>query len=82
MKGDEDLLNIKEDHQRLLANLKLLQRIHGKAKLCEILDISPATWTNRMKEPWRLFCYDDFRLLAIFCNVNIGTLITGELKIQ
>lgn len=73
---------VRQDHQRLLENMKLVQKIHTKAKMCEILGISPATWTNRMKEPWRLFCYDDFRTISIYCRIDLETLLVGELNLK
>jgi hypothetical protein len=33
------MTDIKRDHQRLLDNLKLLQKLHTKARLCEVLGI-------------------------------------------
>jgi hypothetical protein len=74
--------DIKQDHQRLLANLKLLQKLHTKARLCELLGISSATWTNRMKQPWRTFSYDDFRAISKYCKIDLSQLIEGTLKIS
>lgn len=70
------------DHQRLLNNLKILQRLYSKAALCELLNISSATWTNRMKEPWRLFSYDDFKALATYCHINFADLMEGTLGVK
>lgn len=72
----------RKDHQRLLANLKLLQKLYTKARLCELLGISAATWTNRMKEPWRSFSYDDFRAISIYCKVDFTQLMEGTLQIR
>ena len=76
------LNEIRSDHQRLLDNLRLVQKIHTKAKMCEILGISSATWTNRMKEPWRLFSYDDFRTICLYCRIDLETLLVGELSVK
>lgn len=74
--------DIKRDHQRLLHNLQLIQRQHSVIELSELLGISPNTWTNRMKEPWCKFSYDDFVLISQYCRIDFTTLICGELKIR
>jgi len=71
-----------KDHQRLFNNLKLIQRNYTVAELSELLGISINTWTNRMKEPWRLFSYDDLRLIARYCHVDFVQLVDGELRIR
>lgn len=71
-----------KDHQRLLNNLRLIQKINTVAELSELLGISKATWTNRMKEPWRLFSYDDLRLIAKYCNVDFITIVDGTLNLK
>ena len=76
------MTDIKRDHQRLLDNLKLLQKLHTKARLCEVLGISSATWTNRMKQPWRSFSYDDFKAISRYCKVDMSQLIEGTLKVN
>lgn len=76
------MTDIKRDHQRLLDNLKLLQKLHTKARLCEVLGISSATWTNRMKQPWRTFSYDDFRAISKYCKVDLSQLLEGTLKVN
>lgn len=73
---------IVKDHLRLQTNLKLLQRIYSVTEISEALGISISTWTNRMKEPWRKFSYDDFRVIAKFCNVDFVQLIDGTLSIS
>lgn len=70
-----------KDHQRLFNNLKLIQRNYTVAELSELLGISINTWTNRMKEPWRLFSYDDLRAIAHYCRIDFVKLVDGELKI-
>jgi hypothetical protein len=76
-----DARRIKADHQRLLNNLKIVQKQFTIAKLSETLGISAGTWIYRMKEPWQRFGYDDFRQLADYCKIDIVTLIHGELKL-
>lgn len=71
-----------KDHQRLFNNLKLIQRNYSAAELSGLLGISMNTWTNRMKEPWRLFSYDDFRAIAQYCRVDFIQLVDGELRIR
>ena len=71
-----------KDHQRLFNNLKLIQRNFAIAELSELLGISINTWTNRMKEPWRLFSYDDLRSIARYCHIDFVQLVDGELRIR
>lgn len=73
---------IQRDHQRLLSNLRLVQKQYTIARLANVPDISKATWLNRMKEPWRMFSYDDFKIVADYCKIDIVTLMHGELKLQ
>lgn len=76
------MTDIQRDHKRLLENLRTIQKIFSAAKLAEVLGISKNTWTNRMREPWRAFSYDDFKALANFCRVDFIQLVNGELKIR
>ena len=71
-----------KDHQRLFNNLKLIQRNFTIAELSELLGISINTWTNRMKEPWRKFSYDDLRAIAQYCRIDFVQLVNGELRIR
>ncbi|MBO6115762.1 MAG: hypothetical protein J6P14_01235 [Ruminococcus sp.] len=73
---------IQREHQRLLGNLRLIQKTTTVREMCELLDISPKTWTNRMKEPWKLFSIDDFRAIARYCKVDFVQLVDGELKLR
>ena len=73
--------DLRKDHKRLQENLRLLVSIHTAAKLSEVLNVSLKTWHNRMKEPWKAFSYDDFKLLAKYCKVDFVKLMDGELKI-
>lgn len=71
-----------KDHQRLLNNLKLIQKLYGVPQLIELLGITQNTWTNRMKEPWRLFSYDDFKAISIYCKIDFAQLMEGTLQIR
>lgn len=73
---------IQKDHARLLNNMKLIQQMFSVSELSEILDISANTWTNRMKQPWKAFSYDDFKAISRFCKVDFVTLVDGELKLR
>lgn len=75
------MTDIQRDHKRLHENLKMLQTVFTAATLAKALGISKNTWTNRMKEPWKAFSYDDFKLLAKYCKVDFVKLMDGELKI-
>ena len=72
---------IQNDHKRLLENMMLLQKIYSVNELAEALGVSRNTWTNRMKQPWRDFSYDDFRSISRYCNIYFTALMDGELKI-
>lgn len=76
------MTDIQRDHKRLHDNLTLLQTIFTAATFAEVLGVSKNTWTNRMKEPWRAFSYDDFKALAKYCRVDFIALVDGELKIR
>lgn len=70
-----------KDHQRLLNNLKLIQKSYGVTELSDLLGVSKPTWTAKMKEPWRRFSYDEFYLIASYCRIDFMQLMSGELKI-
>ena len=70
------------DHQRLMNNLKILQRLYSRDALCKLLDISLATWTNRMKEPWRKFSYDDFKAISSYCKIEFSQLMEGTIQLR
>lgn len=72
----------RQDHERLLNNLKLIQRNYSVSELSDLLGISINTWTNRMKEPWRLFSYDDFRAISRYCKIEFMQLMEGVLSIK
>ncbi len=71
-----------KDHQRLLNNLRIIQKNYTVSELSELLGITANTWTNRMKEPWRKFSYDDFVAISQYCRIDIIQLMCGELKIR
>lgn len=75
-------MSIRTDHENLLTNLKLLQKLHTAQALADLLGISKATWTNRMKEPWKQFGLDDFRLLSKYCRVDFVELVSGRLRLK
>ncbi len=72
----------RQDHERLLKNLKLIQKSYSVSELSDLLGISINTWTNRMKEPWRLFSYDDFRAISRYCKIEFMQLMEGVLSIK
>ena len=71
-----------KDHQRLLANMKLIQKNYTVNELSALLGISINTWTNRMKEPWRLFSYDDFRTISSYCKIEFSAIMEGTLQLR
>lgn len=71
-----------KDHQRLMNNLRLIQKNYNVSELSELLGISKPTWIAKMKEPWRKFSYDEFYLIAQYCRIDLMQLISGELKIR
>ena len=71
-----------KDHQRLLNNLRMIQKNYSVSELSELLGISNPTWIAKMKEPWRRFSYDEFYLIAQYCRIDLMQLISGELKIR
>lgn len=73
---------IVRDHQRLMSNLRLIQQNFTVAELSKVLGVSINTWTNRMKEPWRRFSYDDLWIIARYCRIDFVSLVSGELKIR
>ena len=75
-------MDVRKDHTRLLNNLKLIQKSHSVEELAKLLGVSKNTWTNRMKQPWKKFSYDDFRALAKYCRIDFIKLMEGELRIK
>lgn len=76
------MTSVQRDHIRLLENLKTVQKIFSAAKLAEVLGISKNTWTNRMKEPWKAFSYDDFKAISKYCKIDFVQLVDGEIKLR
>lgn len=74
-------MDVRKDHKRLLNNLVILQKIFTTKSLATAIGIESSTFSKRMKEPWRLFSYDDFRSIAKYCGVDYTKLMEGELKI-
>ena len=75
-------MNLKQDHARLLYNLQQLQKLYGVKRLAEVLGISERTWSNRMKEPWKLFSFDDFFIIASYCKIEFTQLVEGQLAMK
>lgn len=75
-------MNLKQDHARLLYNLQQLQKLYGVKRLAEVLGISERTWSNRMKEPWKLFSFDDFFIIASYCKIEFTQLVAGQLAMK
>ena len=73
--------DVRKDHARLLRNLKLLQKIYSAKELMDACGIKRATWFNKMREPWRGFCYDDFRAISLYCGIDLETLLEGDVKV-
>ena len=71
-----------KDHARLYQNLRFLQKAYTVKCLSEYLGISEGTWRYRMKEPWKLFSYDDFKSLSKFCKIDFVQLLEGSLSIR
>ena len=74
-------MDVRKDHKRLLDNMLLLQKIYSAKALATSIGINPATWSRRIKEPWRMFSYDDFRSIAKYCRIDFTELMEGELSI-
>ena len=75
-------MTVKDDHKRLMANLRLIQKTHSTQELADVIGVSKVTWISRMKEPWRLFSYDDLRSVAKYCRVDFVTLVDGEISLR
>lgn len=71
--------DIKNDHMRLLNNLTTLQKIYGRDNLSGVINVSKNTWTNRMKEPWTQFSYDDFKAISEYCQIDFIQLMTDNI---
>ena len=72
---------IQRDHQRLLDNLRALQRQYSAETLAEVIGKSKGTWLNRMKTPWD-FTYSELRAISRYCRVDFIQLVGGEIKLR
>ena len=72
---------IQRDHQRLLDNLRALQRQYSAETLAEVIGKSKGTWLNRMKTPWD-FTYSELRAISRYCRVDFIQLVDGEIKLR
>lgn len=75
-------MDMRKDHQRLLDNLRLIQKNYTVKELADVIGVSKTTWTNRMKEPWKQFGLDDFRLISKYCRVDFVELVNGRLRLK
>ena len=75
MKGKD----VRKDHARLLNNLVFLQQLYTAKALALCIGVNPTTWGRKMREPWRMFSYDDFHIIATYCNIPLENLFFGEL---
>lgn len=73
---------VRKDHQRLLHNMKLIQKNFGVKELCSLLGITKTTWINRMKAPWEFFSYDDLRSIARYTRIDFIKIVDGELGVM
>ena len=77
-----DSKELVKDHQRLLDNLKLIQRNYGIKNLCDLLGVTKNTWINRMHEPWARFSYDDLRSIARYTKIDFITIVDGTIALM
>ena len=74
--------DVRKDHARLLKNLEFLQRLYTAKALALCIGVNPTTWSRKMKEPWRAFSYDDFHIIAAYCNIPLEKLVFCELGVK
>lgn len=74
-------MDIRKDHKRLLDNMMVLQRLYTAKALTEVIGVTKTTWTTKMKEPWKRFSYDEFRMISRYCKVRFSDLMEGVLKL-
>lgn len=74
-------MDIRKDHKRLLDNMMVLQRLYTAKALTEVIGVTKTTWTTKMKEPWKRFSYDEFRMISRYCKVSFSDLMEGVLKL-
>ena len=75
-------MDMRKDHQRLLDNLRLIQKNYTVKERADVIGVSKPTWIARMKEPWRLFSYDDFRLIATYCGIDFAQIVDGTIRLK
>ena len=75
-------MDMRKDHQRLLDNLRLIQKNYTVKELADVIGVSKTTWIARMREPWRLFSYDDFRLIATYCGIDFAQIVDGVIRLK
>lgn len=75
-------MDMRKDHQRLLDNLRLIQKNYSVKELSEAIGVSKTTWIARMKEPWRMFSYDDFRIIAAYCKIEFAEIVDGTIRLK
>ena len=74
-------MDIRKDHKRLLDNMMVLQKLYTAKALTEVIGVTKTTWTTKMKEPWKRFSYDEFRMISRYCKVSFSDLMEGVLKL-
>lgn len=72
---------IRKDHKRLLDNMVKLQKLYSAKALTELIGVTKTTWTSKMKEPWKRFSYDEFRMISRYCDISFTDLMEGVLKL-
>lgn len=75
-------MDVRKDHARLLDNLQTLQKHYTAKALASSIGISPTSWSRKMKEPWKHFCYDEFYLIARYCKIDMDVLINGTISVK
>lgn len=75
------MTDIQKEHKRLLKNLKLIVSQTTYEEIALLLGVTPKTICQRMKEPWRLFSFDDYWLICTHYKVDFSRFMTEELRI-
>lgn len=70
------------DHIRLLENMRIIQKTFTAKRCAEFIGKSESAWRYKMKEPWALFSYDEFKALSKFCKVDLMQLLQGSLQLR
>ena len=74
--------DVRKDHARLLSNLVFLQGLYTAKALALCIGVNPTTWGRKMREPWRMFTYDELRMIAHYCRIDFVKLICGEVGVN